>query len=180
MLSPREIQISGMIAKGMIEKEIADRLHIAFSTVHAHTKNIRRKLKAGNIADITRNHILTYDSTFRNRIATAFRAGRIVGTAKSRAGKTADKPKRGFPSIWAKAHNEPAELRQTKPKKTGKPNLLQTGRTHKTNPMKDEISEKIDRLMWLQINCTIEELDKLIRFIKELKEMKNENSTRNR
>ncbi|HCY40396.1 MAG TPA: hypothetical protein DHV48_03445 [Prolixibacteraceae bacterium] len=53
-LSQREIQIADLIHKGYIEKEIASELNISFSTVHTHSKNIKTKMGARNIADITR------------------------------------------------------------------------------------------------------------------------------
>lgn len=53
-LSQREIQVADLIHKGYIEKEIANELHISFSTVHTHSKNIKSKMGARNIADITR------------------------------------------------------------------------------------------------------------------------------
>lgn len=57
-LSTREMQIADRIHQGMIEKEIADEMHISYETVRTHTKNIRRKLKARNAADITRIFLL--------------------------------------------------------------------------------------------------------------------------
>ena len=53
-LSVREMQITDLIHKGKTEKEIACELFISPTTVHTHTKNIRQKLCARNIADITR------------------------------------------------------------------------------------------------------------------------------
>ena len=53
-LSQREIQVADLIHQGFIEKEIAVELSISSYTVHTHLKNIRRKLSARNIADITR------------------------------------------------------------------------------------------------------------------------------
>lgn len=61
MLTGREIQVARCISRGMYEKEIADRLHISMATIHAHARNIRQKIGAGNIADITRKYIVAYD-----------------------------------------------------------------------------------------------------------------------
>jgi two-component system NarL family response regulator len=44
MLTEREVEITGLIAKGMRNKEIAFELGIAEETVHAHVKNIFSKL----------------------------------------------------------------------------------------------------------------------------------------
>lgn len=57
-LSVREIQIADLIHRGKTEKEIATELFISQSTVHTHTKNIRQKLNARNIADITRIYLV--------------------------------------------------------------------------------------------------------------------------
>jgi DNA-binding NarL/FixJ family response regulator len=43
-LTPREREIVGLIADGMSNKEIADRLHIATHTVKSHVRNILEKL----------------------------------------------------------------------------------------------------------------------------------------
>lgn len=68
MLTQREMQIAKLIAHGMIEKEIADQLVISTSTVHAHSRAIRQKTGARNIADITRMYItrLRYSSLLRS------------------------------------------------------------------------------------------------------------------
>lgn len=57
-LSTREMQVADLVHQGKIEKEIATELYISLETVRTHTKNIRRKLNARNIADITRIYIL--------------------------------------------------------------------------------------------------------------------------
>jgi DNA-binding NarL/FixJ family response regulator len=43
-LSPRELEILDLLAKGYMNKEIADILSIAFQTVHTHVRNIYSKL----------------------------------------------------------------------------------------------------------------------------------------
>ena len=43
-LSPREREILELLAKGYMNKEIADTLSIAFQTVHTHVRNIYGKL----------------------------------------------------------------------------------------------------------------------------------------
>lgn len=47
-LSPREVQITELIAEGMRDKEIATALGIAEGTVHAHLKRIFAKLKVSD------------------------------------------------------------------------------------------------------------------------------------
>jgi len=68
MLTQREMQIAKLIAHGMIEKEIANRLLISPLTVHAHTRTIRQKTGARNMADITRLYItrLRYNSLLKS------------------------------------------------------------------------------------------------------------------
>lgn len=52
VLSPREIEVAILLAKGLINKEIADRLNIGLTTVITHRKNIMEKLRARSLADI--------------------------------------------------------------------------------------------------------------------------------
>jgi DNA-binding NarL/FixJ family response regulator len=48
VLSPRELEVLGMIAEGAPNAEIANRLVIAETTVQSHVQNILRKLGARN------------------------------------------------------------------------------------------------------------------------------------
>jgi ATP/maltotriose-dependent transcriptional regulator MalT len=43
-LTTREIEVLRLVAEGLSDKEIADRLHLSGHTVHRHISNIRRKL----------------------------------------------------------------------------------------------------------------------------------------
>ena len=52
MLSPREAEVTVLLTKGLINKEIADRLNISITTVITHRKNIMEKLRARSLADI--------------------------------------------------------------------------------------------------------------------------------
>ena len=52
VLSSREVEVSILLAKGYINKEIADRLNISVTTVITHRKNIMEKLHARSLADI--------------------------------------------------------------------------------------------------------------------------------
>ena len=61
-LTNQETKIARLIAKGYVFKEIADMLCVSTHTIHTHTKNIRKKLEAKNIADITRIYILSLDN----------------------------------------------------------------------------------------------------------------------
>lgn len=51
-LSPREVEVAVLLAKGYINKEIADVLHISLSTVITHRKSIMAKLQARSLADV--------------------------------------------------------------------------------------------------------------------------------
>ena len=52
-LSEREIEILVCVAKGMINKEIADRLNISINTVITHRKNITRKTGIKTVPGLT-------------------------------------------------------------------------------------------------------------------------------
>jgi len=53
-LTKREKEIAKLVATGLINKEIADSLHISLNTVQYHRSNIKRKLDIKNSADLTR------------------------------------------------------------------------------------------------------------------------------
>ncbi len=52
-LSAREIEVLVLIAKGMINKEIADKLNISLTTVITHRKNITEKLGIKSVSGLT-------------------------------------------------------------------------------------------------------------------------------
>ena len=51
-LSSREVEVAILLAKGHINKEVADQLNISLTTVITHRKNIMDKLHARSLADI--------------------------------------------------------------------------------------------------------------------------------
>lgn len=53
LLSSREIEVMSLIVKGMINKEIADRLNIGLTTVVTHRKNIMDKLSIKSVSQLT-------------------------------------------------------------------------------------------------------------------------------
>lgn len=53
-LTPRERQVLTLIAAGQTSKPVAGRLGITFKTVVVHRYHLQQKLKAHNIADLTR------------------------------------------------------------------------------------------------------------------------------
>ena len=61
-LTKTETIVAHNIAQGFVGKEIADRLCMSAHTVHAHSRNIRQKWNARNIADVTRMYILSLDN----------------------------------------------------------------------------------------------------------------------
>ena len=52
-LSPREIEVLVLITKGLINKEIADKLNIGLTTVITHRKNITEKLGIKSVSGLT-------------------------------------------------------------------------------------------------------------------------------
>ena len=52
-LSAREIEVLVLITKGLINKEIADKLNIGLTTVITHRKNITEKLGIKSVSDLT-------------------------------------------------------------------------------------------------------------------------------
>ena len=52
LLSTRETEVAVLLAKGCINKEIADRLCISLATVISHRKSIMAKLRARSLADV--------------------------------------------------------------------------------------------------------------------------------
>lgn len=52
-LSPREIEVLVLVTKGLINKEIADKLNISLTTVISHRKNITEKLGIKSVAGLT-------------------------------------------------------------------------------------------------------------------------------
>lgn len=53
-LSYRERQVLQLVAEGRSSSDIAERLHLASSTVEVHRRNIMRKLNLHNVADLTK------------------------------------------------------------------------------------------------------------------------------
>lgn len=52
LLSAREVEVAVLLSKGLINKEIAEKLNISITTVISHRKNIMDKLNAKSLADI--------------------------------------------------------------------------------------------------------------------------------
>lgn len=61
-LTRQEARVAHYIANGFLMKEIADKLFISIHTVKTHYEHIRSKLHAKNIAEVTRNYILSLDN----------------------------------------------------------------------------------------------------------------------
>ena len=51
-LSPREIEVLIQVTKGLINKEIAEKLNISLTTVISHRKNIKEKLGIKSVAGL--------------------------------------------------------------------------------------------------------------------------------
>ena len=54
-ISAREQQVLELIADGLTDQEIADKLHISLSTANSHRKKLLAKLDAKNVAMLVRN-----------------------------------------------------------------------------------------------------------------------------
>lgn len=81
-LTKTENEIAQLVALGYIKKEIADKKYVSEHTVHAHLRNIRKKLGARNIADITREYILSLEHPkllFRAMLFLTLQLGIILG-----------------------------------------------------------------------------------------------------
>ena len=57
MLTVREREILRLIVEGRTMKQIADKLHLGFETVHSYTKYLRQKLGCNNTASLVRTAI---------------------------------------------------------------------------------------------------------------------------
>ena len=53
ILSAREIEVVALVVKGLINKEIADKLNISLTTVISHRKNIANKLAIKTVSGLT-------------------------------------------------------------------------------------------------------------------------------
>jgi len=53
-LSPRELEVLGLVSKGYVSKEIADKLFISVNTVNNHRQKILEKIKAANTNEAVR------------------------------------------------------------------------------------------------------------------------------
>ena len=51
-LSPREIEIVKLVARGLIAKEIASELNLSTHTIYTHRKNIMKKLKINSTSEL--------------------------------------------------------------------------------------------------------------------------------
>jgi DNA-binding NarL/FixJ family response regulator len=51
-LSAREVEIVGLIAQGIVTREIADRLCLSPHTVYTHRKNIMKKLQINSVSEL--------------------------------------------------------------------------------------------------------------------------------
>ena len=67
-LSIREIEVLILITKGLINKEIADKLHISLTTVISHRKNITEKLARVPMGTILDTPSGQYKTTIVDRV----------------------------------------------------------------------------------------------------------------
>ena len=62
-LTDREFEVYQLIGKGLNTKQIADSLHVSPKTVEVHRKNIKAKLKVGNMAELIRHAVRWVESS---------------------------------------------------------------------------------------------------------------------
>ena len=64
-LSEREKEVLTLVVQGLLNKEIADKLHLSLHTVLSHRKNIAKKLNIHSTAGLTIyaivNHLIEVD-----------------------------------------------------------------------------------------------------------------------
>jgi DNA-binding CsgD family transcriptional regulator len=51
ILSTREVEVLGLVSKGFVSKEIADKLFLSINTVNNHRQNILEKVRASNTSE---------------------------------------------------------------------------------------------------------------------------------
>lgn len=60
-LTPREKQVADLLARGLSEKEVAERLNIKYNTVNNHTRSIRNKVGLNKNTEIILLFIADYN-----------------------------------------------------------------------------------------------------------------------
>lgn len=53
VLSERENEVTALIARGLTNKEIGEKLHLSHHTIHTHRKNILKKLGVRSVSELT-------------------------------------------------------------------------------------------------------------------------------
>ena len=56
-LSPREVEVLGLLAKGFLYKEIADKTGLTYATVHTHIRHIYEKLHVRSRTEAVAKHL---------------------------------------------------------------------------------------------------------------------------
>ena len=67
-LTPREKEIIGLVAAGLLNKQIAGEIGISEATVKMHRGNIMRKMHARSLADLVRMADLLGVTSGKNRL----------------------------------------------------------------------------------------------------------------
>jgi len=53
-LTPRQIEVMRLVARGLRTRDIAERLKLSVKTVESHRQEVMRRLDLGNMADLVR------------------------------------------------------------------------------------------------------------------------------
>lgn len=56
-LSPREVEVLGLLAKGFLYKEIAEQMKISYATVHTHIRHVYEKLHVRSRTEAVAKHL---------------------------------------------------------------------------------------------------------------------------
>ena len=71
-LTKTEQKVAKLVALGLTEDQIADKLFVTKDTVHTHTYHIRKKIGARSAVDICRKYILSLENPKKLIIALGF------------------------------------------------------------------------------------------------------------
>ena len=68
-LSPREVQVIELLAKGYLYKEVADSMGVTYATIHTHIRHIYEKLQVRSRTEAVVKHLSRNNSVGREALA---------------------------------------------------------------------------------------------------------------
>lgn len=57
-LTPREVQVMGLVVQGMLNKQVATELGLSHKTIEVHRAHVMEKMQAGSLAELVRMSIV--------------------------------------------------------------------------------------------------------------------------